>query len=44
MTSAPAAFFIHDQPAQIGRAMKKLGIQLIPGYSPQARGGLGHAS
>lgn len=34
----------HDRPTQVGRAMEELGIQLIPAYSPQARGGLGHAS
>ena len=28
----------HDRPTQVGRAMKELGIQLIPAYSPQARG------
>ena len=28
----------HDRPTQVGRTMKELGIQLIPAYSPQARG------
>jgi transposase len=28
----------HRQPTQVGRAMKDLGIQMIPAYSPQARG------
>ena len=27
-----------DRPTQVGRAMKELGIQMIPAYSPQARG------
>lgn len=28
----------HDRLTQVGRALKDLGIQLIPAYSPQARG------
>jgi len=28
----------HDRPTQVGRTMKELGVQLIPAYSPQARG------
>jgi len=28
----------HRQPTQVARAMKELGIQMIPAYSPQARG------
>lgn len=28
----------HDRPTQVGRAMKEMAIQLIPAYSPQARG------
>jgi hypothetical protein len=28
----------HERPTQVGRAMKELSIQLIPAYSPQARG------
>jgi hypothetical protein len=28
----------HRQPSQVGRAMKDLGIRMIPAYSPQARG------
>src|SRR5260221_3494986 len=28
----------HDRLTQVGRALKELGIQLIPAYSPQARG------
>ena len=28
----------HDHLTQVGRALKELGIQLIPAYSPQARG------
>ena len=28
----------HERPTQIGRAVKELRIQLIPAYSPQARG------
>src|SRR5262245_4773418 len=28
----------HHQLTQVGRAMKQLGIQMIPAYSPQARG------
>jgi transposase len=28
----------HERPTQVGRTMKELGIQLIPAYSPQARG------
>jgi hypothetical protein len=27
-----------EQPTQIGRALRQLGIQMIPAYSPQARG------
>ena len=27
-----------DNPTQVGRALKQLGIELIPAYSPQARG------
>lgn len=27
-----------NRPTQVGRAMKELGIQMIPAYSPQARG------
>ena len=27
-----------NQPTQVGRALKELGIQMIPAYSPQARG------
>jgi hypothetical protein len=28
----------HQRPTQVGRALKELGIQMIPAYSPQARG------
>lgn len=28
----------YDRPTQVGRAMKELGVQMIPSYSPQARG------
>jgi len=28
----------HERPTQVGRALKELGIQMIPAYSPQARG------
>ncbi len=28
----------HDRLTQVGRALKEIGIQLIPAYSPQARG------
>jgi hypothetical protein len=28
----------HDRLTQVGRALKELGVQLIPAYSPQARG------
>ena len=28
----------HQRPTQVGRAMQELGIQMIPAYSPQARG------
>src|SRR6266404_3316422 len=28
----------HDRLTQVGRALKELGIQMIPAYSPQARG------
>jgi transposase len=28
----------YDRPTQVGRAMKELGVQMIPAYSPQARG------
>ncbi len=28
----------YDRPTQVGRAMKELGVQIIPSYSPQARG------
>ena len=28
----------HDRLTQVGRAMKELGVKLIPAYSPQARG------
>ena len=28
----------YERPTQIGRAMKELGVQMIPSYSPQARG------
>jgi hypothetical protein len=28
----------HDRPTQVGRTLKELGIQMIPAYSPQARG------
>ena len=27
-----------DNPTQVGRALKQLGIELIPAYSPEARG------
>jgi len=27
-----------DRPTQVGRALKELGVQMIPAYSPQARG------
>ena len=27
-----------ERPTQVGRAMKELGVQMIPSYSPQARG------
>ena len=27
-----------DNPTQFGRAMEQLGVEMIPGYSPQARG------
>jgi hypothetical protein len=45
--TAPANFFLtakageavdHDRLTQVGRAMKELGVKLIPAYSPQARG------
>jgi transposase len=28
----------YEHPTQVGRAMKELGVQMIPAYSPQARG------
>ena len=28
----------YERPTQVGRAMKELGVQMIPAYSPQARG------
>jgi len=28
----------YQRPTQVGRAMKELGVQMIPSYSPQARG------
>jgi hypothetical protein len=28
----------HDRLTQVGRALRELGVQLIPAYSPQARG------
>src|ERR1039457_4207182 len=28
----------YEPPTQVGRAMKELGVQMIPAYSPQARG------
>ena len=28
----------YEHPTQVGRAMKELGVQMIPSYSPQARG------
>jgi hypothetical protein len=28
----------YERPTQVGRAMKELGVQMIPSYSPQARG------
>jgi hypothetical protein len=28
----------YERPTQVGRAMKDLGVQMIPSYSPQARG------
>ena len=28
-----------QRPTQVGRALKELGVQMIPAYSPQARGG-----
>jgi hypothetical protein len=28
----------YERPAQVGRAMKELGVHMIPAYSPQARG------
>ncbi len=28
----------YDRPTQVGRAMKELGVNMIPSYSPQARG------
>jgi hypothetical protein len=28
----------HERPTQVGRAMKELGVNMIPSYSPQARG------
>ena len=27
-----------DNPTQFGRAMRQLGVEMIPAYSPQARG------
>ena len=29
----------YERPTQVGRAMKELGVNMIPSYSPQARGG-----
>lgn len=34
----------HDRLTQVGRAMKELGVKLIPAYSPQARGRGHHSS
>lgn len=31
----------YERPAQVGRAMKELGVQMIPAYSPQAARPLG---
>ena len=28
----------YERPTQVGRAMKELGVDMIPSYSPQARG------
>ncbi len=28
----------YERPTQVGRAMKELGVHMIPSYSPQARG------
>src|SRR5208337_2457896 len=28
----------YERPTQVGRAMKELGVHMIPAYSPQARG------
>jgi len=38
LTPKAAQAVNHERPTQVGRAMKELSIQLIPAYSPQARG------
>jgi hypothetical protein len=32
-----------ERPTQVGRALKELGVQMIPAYSPQARGRSGRS-
>ena len=38
LTSKAGEAVNHDRLTQVGRALKEIGIQLIPAYSPQARG------
>jgi transposase len=38
LTSKAGEAVNHDRLTQVGRALKELGIQMIPAYSPQARG------
>jgi hypothetical protein len=40
LSGSPKAGALVDKnrPTQVGRALKELGIQMIPSYSPQARG------
>ena len=38
LTPKSGAKVDYQRPTQVGRAMKELGVQMIPSYSPQARG------
>ena len=38
LTPKSGAKVDYERPTQVGRAMKELGVQMIPSYSPQARG------
>jgi hypothetical protein len=38
LTSKSGGNVGYDRPTQVGRAMKELGVQMIPSYAPQSRG------